>query len=94
MSDGIAVVAKTYWQAHRAIDSAILTWSSEGSSFSSGALALVTGQWLARHYGLPRLDLYYLAGGIPVLWTIGQLAAWRPAWGAASVSPAVARRNV
>jgi putative ABC transport system permease protein len=28
------------------------------------ALALVAGSWLATHYGLPRLDLYYLVGGI------------------------------
>ncbi len=36
LPDGIAVVAKTYWQAHRAIDAAELTWSGQGSSFSSG----------------------------------------------------------
>jgi isoquinoline 1-oxidoreductase beta subunit len=36
LADGIAVVATTYWQARRAVDSADLTWSSEGSSFSSG----------------------------------------------------------
>jgi putative ABC transport system permease protein len=57
-------------------------------------LALVTGEWLSLHFGFPRLDLYYLVGGIPVLWVIGQLAAWRPAWGAAAVSPAVATRNI
>jgi isoquinoline 1-oxidoreductase subunit beta len=36
LPNGIAVIAKTYWQAHRAIEAAELTWSDEGSSFSSG----------------------------------------------------------
>ena len=36
LPNGIAVVARTYWQAHRAIEAAELTWSDEGSSFSSG----------------------------------------------------------
>ena len=58
------------------------------------ALALAAGSWLSTHYGLPRLDLYYLVGGIPMLWIVGQLAAWLPARRAASVSPAVATRTV
>jgi putative ABC transport system permease protein len=58
------------------------------------ALALVSGYWLSTHYGLPRLDLYYLVGGIPMLWIVGQLAAWLPARRAAAVSPAVATRSV
>ncbi|HEY6924973.1 MAG TPA: molybdopterin cofactor-binding domain-containing protein [Steroidobacteraceae bacterium] len=37
LPDGIAVVARTYWQAHRALASADLTWSAEGSVFSCGA---------------------------------------------------------
>jgi len=36
LPDGIVVVAKTYWQARRALDSADLTWSTEGSAFSCG----------------------------------------------------------
>ncbi|HEV7442738.1 MAG TPA: molybdopterin cofactor-binding domain-containing protein [Steroidobacteraceae bacterium] len=49
LPDGIAVVARTYWQARRAIDSATLTWSSEGSSFSSGAeLAPIYAERLAQ----------------------------------------------
>jgi putative ABC transport system permease protein len=58
------------------------------------ALALEAGFWLARHYGLPRLDLYYLVGGIPILWVLGQLAAWYPAWRASRLPPAIATRNV
>ena len=33
---GVAVAARTYWQARRALDAAALTWSSEGSGLSSG----------------------------------------------------------
>jgi putative ABC transport system permease protein len=58
------------------------------------ALAIAAGLWLATHYGLPRLDLYYLAGGIPVLMLVGLFAAWWPAWTASSVPPAVATRNI
>jgi isoquinoline 1-oxidoreductase beta subunit len=33
---GVAVVAHTYWQARRAVDSAQLHWSDEGSSLNTG----------------------------------------------------------
>jgi putative ABC transport system permease protein len=58
------------------------------------ALALAAGYWLSLHYALPRLDLYYLVGGVLLLWGIGQLAAWQPARRAASVPPSVATRTV
>jgi putative ABC transport system permease protein len=58
------------------------------------ALALGSGHWLATKYQLPQLDLYYLVGGIPLLWIIGLLAAWQPARRASKVSPAVATRTV
>jgi putative ABC transport system permease protein len=57
-------------------------------------LALAVGYWLSLQYKLPRLDLYYLVGGIPVLWAIGQLAVWQPARKASAVSPSVATRTV
>jgi putative ABC transport system permease protein len=57
-------------------------------------LALAAGAWLSSHYGLPRLDLHYLVGGIPILWGVGLLAAWFPASRAARTSPAVATRSV
>lgn len=57
-------------------------------------LALAAGYWLSTQYQLPRLDLYYLVGGVLGLWTLGQLAAWQPALRAAKVSPAMATRNV
>jgi putative ABC transport system permease protein len=57
------------------------------------ALALGVGYWLSLQYQLPRLDLYYLVGGILVLWFLGQLAAWQPARRAAKISPSVATRT-
>ena len=58
------------------------------------ALALAIGYWLSLQYQLPRLDLYYLVGGVVALWLIGQAAAWQPARRAAAVSPSVATRTV
>lgn len=57
-------------------------------------LALALGYWLSVRYGLPRLDLYYLVGGVLFLWIVGELAAWQPARRAASVPPSVATRTV
>ena len=57
-------------------------------------LALGIGYWLSTKFSLPRLDLYYLVGGVLVLWTIGQLAAMQPARRAARISPAIATRTV
>jgi putative ABC transport system permease protein len=57
-------------------------------------LALAAGFWLSNEYQLPRLDLYYLIGGVLGLWIVGQLAAWQPSLKAAKVSPAMATRNV
>jgi putative ABC transport system permease protein len=58
------------------------------------ALALATGYWLSLQYALPRLNLYFLVGGVLLLWAIGQLAAWQPARRAARVPPSVATRTV
>jgi putative ABC transport system permease protein len=58
------------------------------------ALALGLGYELSRQYNLPRLDLYYLVGGVLVLWVLGQLAARQPAGRAAAISPSVATRTV
>jgi putative ABC transport system permease protein len=57
-------------------------------------LALATGYYLSVQYALPRLELYYLVGGVLLLWLIGQLAAWQPARRAAGVPPSVATRTV
>jgi putative ABC transport system permease protein len=55
-------------------------------------LALAAGFWLSSEYQLPRLNLYYLAGGIPLLWFVALLASWYPARRAAAISPATATR--
>lgn len=57
-------------------------------------LALSAGFWLSNQYQMPRLDLYYLLGGVLGLWAVGQFAAWQPSLRAAKVSPAMATRNV
>jgi putative ABC transport system permease protein len=57
-------------------------------------LALAAGFWLSTQYQLPRLDLYYLIGGVLGLWVVGQMAAWQPSRKAAKVSPAMATRTV
>jgi putative ABC transport system permease protein len=57
-------------------------------------LALAVGFWLSNQYQLPRLNLYFLVGGVVGLWVLGQLAAWQPALRAAKVSPAMATRSV
>lgn len=58
------------------------------------AMALGVGYWLSVELELPRLDLYYLVGGVLVIWMIGQLSVAQPARRAATISPAVATRNV
>lgn len=58
------------------------------------ALALGTGYYLSLQYALPRLNLYFLVGGVLLLWAIGQVAAWQPARRAAAVPPSVATRTV
>lgn len=57
-------------------------------------LALAVGFWLSTQFALPRLNLYFLVGGVAGLWALGQLSAWQPALRAAKVSPAMATRSV
>ena len=57
-------------------------------------LALGIGLWLSSAYSLPRLDLFYLVGGVLVILIVAQLAAWWPARRAASVPPSVATRTI
>ena len=56
--------------------------------------ALGIGYWISVKYELPRLDLYYLVGGVLAIWLIGLAAALQPARRASAVSPAVASRTV
>jgi putative ABC transport system permease protein len=57
-------------------------------------LALLLGYWLSTTFELPRLNLYYLVGGVVVLWGVSLAAALRPARRASMVSPAIATRTV
>jgi putative ABC transport system permease protein len=57
-------------------------------------LALAVGHSLSSQFELPKLDLYYLVGGVFGLWLVGQLATLLPARRASRVSPAVATRTV
>jgi len=57
-------------------------------------LALVLGYWLSTTFELPRLNLYYLVGGVVVLWVVGLASAVVPARRASQVSPAIATRTV
>ena len=73
------------------VENALIT----GAGILMGCLlALAAGYWLSLHYALPRLNLYYLVGGVLALWGIGQLAAWQPARRASAVPPSVATRTV
>lgn len=57
-------------------------------------LTVALAYWLETSFGLQRLDWRYLPAGIVALWLLSALAVLEPARRAATVSPAVATRNV
>lgn len=65
-----------------------------GGVIAGTVLAFAFGQWLSSAYALPRLPPMYVAGGVVVLWILGQLAAFLPARRAAAIPPAIATRTV
>jgi putative ABC transport system permease protein len=57
-------------------------------------LGLALNALLVSRLEMARLPAGYLAGGALLLWLLGVLAAWGPAWRAASISPATATRSI
>jgi putative ABC transport system permease protein len=62
--------------------------------FGGVALGLALNQLLVSKLEMARLPAGYLIGGAVVFWALGILAAYGPAWRAASISPATATRSV
>jgi putative ABC transport system permease protein len=56
-------------------------------------LAIGLNEQLATRLSMARLPLGYLVAGAVVFWALGALAAFGPAWRAASISPASATRS-
>ena len=69
-------------------------WSRPRAIVAGCGAALGIGYWISVKYELPRLDLYYLVGGVLAIWLIGLAAALQPARRASAISPAVASRTV
>ncbi|MGO4479104.1 ABC transporter permease [Massilia sp. 2TAF26] len=62
--------------------------------FGGVALGLGLNHLLVSKLEMARLPGGYLIGGALVFWALGVLAAYGPAWRAASISPATATRSV
>lgn len=62
--------------------------------FGGVALGLGLNHLLVAKLEMARLPGGYLIGGALVFWALGVLAAYGPAWRAASISPATATRSV
>jgi putative ABC transport system permease protein len=62
--------------------------------FGGVTLGLALNQLLVSKLEMARLPAGYLIGGAVVFWALGVLAAYGPAWRAASISPATATRSV
>ncbi|HEX9171298.1 MAG TPA: FtsX-like permease family protein [Telluria sp.] len=56
-------------------------------------LGVALNQLLVSKLEMARLPLEYLVGGAAVLWALGVIAVYGPAWRAASISPALATRS-
>jgi putative ABC transport system permease protein len=62
--------------------------------FGGVTLGLALNHLLVSKLEMARLPVGYLIGGAVVFWALGILAAYGPAWRAASISPATATRSV
>jgi putative ABC transport system permease protein len=56
-------------------------------------LAVLLNQLLVSHLEMSKLPIAYLAYGSLVLWLLGIVAVYGPAWRAAGISPAIATRS-
>jgi putative ABC transport system permease protein len=73
----------------------IENWIITTCGVAVGAVLSVTmGIKLSTLYEMSRAPLYYLAGGVLVMWMVGLLAVLVPARRAAAISPATATRSV
>jgi putative ABC transport system permease protein len=77
--------------AHFLVENWLIT---TGGVLLGCVLALAAGHLVSLNYDLPRVDLYYIVGGVLVMWVIGIAAAWHPSRRAARISPALATRTV
>jgi putative ABC transport system permease protein len=77
--------------AHFLVENWLIT---TGGVLLGCVLALAAGHLISLNYSLPRVDLYYIVGGVLVMWVIGVAAAWHPSRRAARISPALATRTV
>ena len=77
--------------AHFLVENWIIT---TGGLLLGCVLALAAGHLVSINYELPRVDLYYIVGGVLAMWVIGVAAAWHPSRRAARISPALATRTV
>jgi len=66
---------------------------TSGGVLGGVLLGVGLNQLLVSKLEMTRLPLVYLAGGAFLFWAIGILAAYGPAWRAASISPALATRS-
>ena len=62
--------------------------------FGGVLLGVGLNQLLVTRLEMARLPIAYLIGGAVMFWVIGILAAYGPAWRAASTSPALATRSL
>lgn len=61
--------------------------------FGGVLLGVGLNQLLVSRLEMARLPLEYLLGGAVLLWALGVMAVYGPAWRAASISPALATRS-
>lgn len=66
---------------------------TSGGVLGGVLLGVGLNQLLVSKLEMTRLPLVYLLGGAFLFWAIGILAAYGPAWRAASISPAMATRS-